>query len=192
MNDLTLQERLQALGSAGAPGERGETPEIVEYWRAIAKRRWSILGLTLAVAILATLVVMNVRPTYRGMATLLIEQGKSRVVSIEEIYSQGLIQREYFQTQVEILKSEELARKVVQRLKLTTHPDYDPRAVHPGVLSAMLAPVLGRDEARAPTEEDVLKAVVQRFRRDLHVELVRNSQLVQVTFESYDRQLAAA
>lgn len=125
MNDLTLQDRLHAQELAGS-GSRGNL-EFLEYWRAIAKRRWSIVGLTLLVAILATLVVSGMRPLYRSTATILIEQGKSKIVSIEEVYSQGLIQREYYQTQVEILKSAELARKVAQKLKLTTHPDFDPR-----------------------------------------------------------------
>src|SRR5207248_2797949 len=124
MNDLTLQERLELQP---APiGVQEDKIDLVDYWRAISKRRWSLLGLTILVGILATLIVSNMRPQYRAFATLLIEQGKSKVVSIEEVYSQGMIQREYYQTQVEILKSEDLARKVVQKLKLTTHPDYDP------------------------------------------------------------------
>src|SRR5437868_15212523 len=108
MNDLTLQDRLQSL-DAGGPQAQGVTLDVVEYWRAIAKRRWSILGLTLVVSILTYLVTSAITPNYRGTATVLIEQGKSKIVSIEEVYSAGLIQREYYQTQAEILKSEELA-----------------------------------------------------------------------------------
>src|SRR5205085_4251039 len=116
-----------------------ESLNIVEYWRAITKRRWGILGLTLLLSVIAALIAFSLRPTYRSTATLLIEQGKSKVVSIEEVYSQGLIQREYYQTQVEILKSEELARKVVKRLSLTTHPDFDPRQAKPGLLARWFA-----------------------------------------------------
>src|SRR5450755_953887 len=127
MNDLTLQGRLQPPESSILQPKPEETIDLVEYWRAISKRRWSIVGLTVLVAILSWLVVSNMRPVFRGTTTLLIEQGKNKVVSIEEVYSQGMIQREYYQTQVEILKSDELARKVVRKLKLATHPDFDPR-----------------------------------------------------------------
>jgi len=187
MNDLTLQERLQA---AEAPAPAGiDTLDIVEYWRAIAKRRWSILGLTLLVAVLAGLIASSMRPLYRGTATILIEQGKSKIVSIEEVYSQGLIQREYYQTQVEILKSDELARKVVEKLKLTSHPDYDIRQSQPGWFARLLA--FGTPhEAGPPTDEQVLKAAVARFKRELQVQLVRNSQLVRIGFSAYDRDLA--
>ena len=184
MNDLTLQERLHAV----EPPAPADALDIVEYWRAIAKRRWSILGLTILVAILAALVVSTMRPEYRGTTTLLIEQGKSKVVSIEEVYSQGLIQREYYQTQVEILKSDELARKVVQKLNLASHPDYDIRRGDPGWLARFLPG--GRPRAQ-PTEEDAVKAAVGRFKHDLSVQLVRNSQLVRISFSAWDRELAA-
>ena len=184
MNDLTLQERLQ--DSSDAQSSSRETLDIVEYWLAIAKRRWSILGLTVLVAILVFLVVSNMRPSYRGTNTLLIEQGKNKVVSIEEIYSQGLIQREYYQTQVEILKSDELARKVVQKLKLTTHPDFDPRQHQPGLLSRLF----GRSSQPA-SEDEILKLVVENVKNNLSIQLVRNSQLAQISFVSYDPDLSA-
>ncbi len=189
MNDLTLQERLVAEAQGGGP----ETPEMLQYWRAISKRRWSILGLTLMVAVLAGLVASGMRPLYRSTATLLIEQGKPKVVSIEEVYTQGLMQREYYQTQVEILRSEELARKVVERLKLATHPDYDPRQVVPGWGASLMEKLLPAEKEAPPkwTEDDVVKNVAQKVRSGLQVQLVRNSQLVQITFVSPDRELAA-
>lgn len=188
MNDLTLQEGLQHLDrSGGQPPE--DTLAIVEYWRAISKRRWSILGLTLLVGILAALIVSAVRPSFRGTATVLIEQGRSKVVSIEEVYNSGMIQREYYQTQVEILKSEELARKVIKKLELMAHPDYNPAAAAPGFLSRLMSSqdvVVG-----AGVDEQALKAVVEAFRRDLQVQLVRNSQLAQISFTAHDRELSA-
>ncbi|MEO7741975.1 MAG: polysaccharide biosynthesis tyrosine autokinase [Usitatibacter sp.] len=186
-NDLALQEPLQNADPA-APG--GDTLDVVEYWRAISKRRWAILGLTLAVAILSTLIASAMRPSYRAAAVLLIEQGKNKVVSIEEVYSQGLIQREHYQTQVEILKSEDLARKVVQKLNLVTHPDFDPRQAEAPWTSRVLANVMPPEDVRW-TDDQVFKVVVERFKRDLSIQLVRNSQLAQLSFTAYDRTLAA-
>lgn len=188
MNDLTLQERLQGVDTAQQAQPQGEILDIVEYWRAIAKRRWSILGLTLLVAILATLIVHSIRPSYRGTATLLIEQGKTKVVSIEDVYSQGFTNREYFQTQAEILKSDELARKTVEQLKLTTHPDYDPRQAEAGPLSRITA---WFSEPKPLTDDGILKSATRKFKKDLEIQLVRNSQLVQISFTSHDKELAA-
>ena len=186
MNDIALQERLQPDSVTLKRPE--ETLDLIEYWRAIAKRRWSILGLTILVAILALLIVNNMRPEFRATAVLLIEQTKSKVVSIEEVYSQGSAQREYYQTQVEILKSEDLARKVVQKLNLASHPDFDVRQNPPTLWDRLTnsAPDLSRI-----TDERALRPAVSRFRRNLQVNLIRNSQLAQITFTSFDRELAA-
>lgn len=190
MNDLILQGRLQPLDPA-APSQPEERLDLVEYWRAISKRRWVIAGLTLLAAVIAMLVANGIRPVYRSTATILIEQGKSKVVSIEEVYSQGMIQREYYTTQVEILKSEDLARKVVQKLNLTTHPDYDPRQQQDSWYSRASSWIGEPFQGEATSDPEVLKVAVARFRGDLAVYLVRNSQLVQIVFQSHDRELAA-
>jgi capsular exopolysaccharide synthesis family protein len=189
MNDLTLQGRLQPTAEpAGSPNPASEQViDLVEYWRAVAKRRWAILGLTVVTSVLAFLIVSNMRPVYRGTTTLLIEQGKNKVVSIEEVYSQGLIQREYYSTQVEILKSEELARKVVKKLNLASHPDFDPRQSPPGWFKRVLG--LEVPIASAQAAEN---SAVSKLRQALQVQLVRNSQLAQISFSSYDKQLAAS
>ncbi len=188
MNDLTLQNRLQAPPEPVVLQPKPEeTIDLVEYWRAISKRRWSILGLTVLVAILASLIVSNMRPIFRGTSTLLIEQGKNKVVSIEEVYSQGMIQREYYQTQVEILKSEDLARKVVRKLKLASHPDFDPRQEQRSWYNR----IVGSGDSPTATEEQAENVAIGRVKRGLQVGLVRNSQLAQVSFSTFDRELAA-
>ena len=168
----------------------GETLDLVEYWRSISKRKWSILGLVLLVCLITTLAVYSMRPTFRATATVLIEQGKSKVVSIEEVYNSMGGNREYYQTQVEILKSRELTRKVVEKLKLTTHPDFDPRQQESGVRD-YLSPSAWLGDKIPPTEDDILKSVISRVSANLQVQPVRNSQLVHISFTTYDKALSA-
>lgn len=189
MNDLTLQERLQQTEPALHAREDAQ-PNFLEYWHAISKRRWSILGLTVLVSILVFLVVSNMRPQYRSTATVLIEQGKSKIVSIEEVYNQGLIQREYYQTQVEILKSDDLARKAVRKLNLSTHPDYDPRQERVTFLSRLMGGPT-QERLAAISEESAFNSAVRKFRGGLQVQLVRGSQLVTISFTSFDPEMAA-
>jgi capsular exopolysaccharide synthesis family protein len=189
MNDIALQERLQQPDPNSQLKRVEDTLDLVEYWRAISKRRWSILGLTLVVSILALLIVNNMRPMFRGVTTILIEQSKAKVVSIEEIYSQGMVAREYYQTQVEILKSEELARKVVKRLNLASHPDFDIRQTPPSFVNRILGTAVA--DPSQISEEEAFKVALARFRRGLQIGLVRNSQLVQISFAAFDRELAA-
>jgi succinoglycan biosynthesis transport protein ExoP len=188
VNDLTLEDRLQAAEST--PTARAEKLDILEYWRAISKRRWSILALAFLVAVLAALVVFSLRPTYRSTATLLIEPGKTKVLSVEQVYDRGFVDRDHYYTQVEILKSDELARRTVEKLNLAAHPDFDPRMAGPG-WRARLLPASWLPEEKPLTDDQIVKRVVAKFKDDLQVQLVRNSQLVQISFTSYDKELAA-
>ena len=203
MNDRSLSDRdfvARPLQVHPAPlpaalmqpqlGSEGETLDLVEYWRSITKRKWSIVGLVLLVCLITTLIVFSMWSTYRATTTVLIEQGKSKVVSIEEVYNSMGGNREYYQTQVEILKSRELARKVVERLKLTTHRDYDPRQREAGVRD-YLSPTAWFTVKAPPTDDDILKTVIKEVSDDLQVQPVRNSQLVQISFSSYDKELSA-
>ena len=192
MNDRTFADRAVAplLNMPQPQVAEAETLDLVEYWRSITKRKWSILALVFLVALLTTLIVYSLRPTYRSTATILIEQGKSKVVSIEEVYNAMGGNREYYQTQVEILKSQELARKVVERLKLTTHPDFDPRQSEEAARDFWLPMDLFKSKTPA-SEDEIQKRVIRRFMNDLQVQPVRNSQLVQVSYASFDKDLAA-
>ncbi|OGA16294.1 MAG: hypothetical protein A3H32_14720 [Betaproteobacteria bacterium RIFCSPLOWO2_02_FULL_63_19] len=183
----------------GEPAARAEeTFDLLEYWRTIANRKWSIIGLTIAITLLAALLVYGMQPTYRSTVTLLIEGQKNKVVGIEEVYSGISANREYYQTQAEILKSRELAAKVVKALKLATHPEFDPRQQTPPFWKAWLgsagidAEALGISPAdSAPGEDAINKQVIGRFQRQLAVQPVRASQLVKVGFDSYNPELAA-
>lgn len=179
------------------PGHEGDQlAEKMRFWRrSILKHKWSALGLATAISLLAALFVNTIQPTYRSTATLMLESGKSKVVSIEEVYSSMSGSREYYQTQVEILKSAELARRVVVKMNLVNHPVLDPRQQQDtGFSLSKLLPAswLRGDEPTVAASPAQLEAdVVGRFMRGLTIELVRNSQLIRITYESHDREFAA-
>lgn len=169
--------------------------EQLRFWRrSISKHKWSALGLALAISLLTTLIVFVITPTYRSTATLMLESNKSKVVSIEEVYSAMSSNREYYQTQAEILKSEELARRIVTKMKLVDHPVMDPRKQkEDGFSLKKLVPAawLGDDETEKYSPEKLQTMVVDRFKRELTIELVRNSQLIKISYESPDKEFAA-
>lgn len=169
--------------------------EQLRFWRrSVSKHKWSALGLAAAIALVTMLVVYSIQPTYRSTATLMLESNKSKVVGIEEVYSSMSSNREYYQTQAEILKSEELARRIVAKMKLVDHPVMDPRQQQDSGFSIKkLVPAswFGEDESEKFTPEKLQAAVVGRFKRELTIELVRNSQLIKISYESPDKEFAA-
>jgi polysaccharide biosynthesis transport protein len=166
--------------------------ELLEYWRSVVKRKWAIIVLGLLVALVAAVISYALTPVYRTSATLLIEAGKGKIVSIEEVYSVAQ-QRDHYQTQIEILKSREVAERTARALKLWQRPEFDPRRSQPGwrakLLSAIgLVPQVVKTEW---TEDELVKAASGVLMDTLSVVPVRGSQLVLVQVESTNPMLAA-
>jgi polysaccharide biosynthesis transport protein len=176
-----------------------ETPEYIEYWRAIMLRKWSILALAMLVAVIAFVAVSQMVPVYRSSATVLIEIDRTKLVPIGDAYNGvGSYFREYFQTQAEVLRSREVAQRVVTKLKLAEHPEFDPRQRKPSALETWMGehvPALKASFWGSPgvlDEASVEAEVLQRYAERLSIEPVRQSQLIKVSFDAHDASLAAA
>jgi succinoglycan biosynthesis transport protein ExoP len=154
--------------------EQHDTRELVQYWRALLLHKWSILALGVLAAVIAGIVVYSTVPVYRSTATVLIEIDKTKLVPMSEAGSGvGTYYREYMQTQVELLKFRRIAQRVVAQLKLTQHPEFQPRQ-------------------NEPLNEVALEsAVLTHFDARLRVEPVRMSQLIKISFDAQDPALAA-
>ncbi|WP_170142081.1 GumC family protein [Thioalbus denitrificans] len=174
-----------------------DTIDLLAYWRTIYAHKWGILGLAFVVGLVTALVAFSLEPVYQAKTSLLIEPKAAKFLSIEDLYGPEGVGRagEYYQTQKEIIQSRTLAEDVVNRLQLWTHPEFDPTREAPSRarLNLKLAdwlPWLAKDE-EPPTEEAVRKATVDAFMSRLGVEPVRNSQIIDVTFEANDPKLSA-
>jgi len=177
--------------------------DLLQLWIPIWRRKWGIVSLVAVVMMLAALVVLNITPIYRAVATLLIEQRAAKAVSIEEIYGLEGSGSEYLQTQFELLKSRELAERVVLELRLTEHPEFDPRQQPEPFLDPkgwwadldvrrLLPFTLPEDlEPREADPAEILDQVVDAFGNRITVSPVMKTQLVKIHVDMADAQLAA-
>lgn len=161
--------------------------DLRHYWNIVWREKWGVLGLCAIVGLLAQVIVLNMTPVYSASATLLIEAKQTNVVSIEEVYGIDSTQREYFGTQFEILNSRALAESVIRTLGLDKHPAFDPRQRRPLFDARRFLPFL--PEPKPLSEAQVWQSVVAQFQNQLSVQPVRNTQLVEVAFESTDSSL---
>jgi capsular exopolysaccharide synthesis family protein len=189
------RNQLEGLSSSNASVAE-PVPLLVELWRVVDARKWLILGCMVAAILAAIIVVRQLTPVYRSTATLLIEQGRNRVVSIEEVYSPGVGTREHLMTQAEFLKSRNVADRVIKKLNLTEHPAFARSvAAEQNALSSarrwVKNLVLGESPQESSEANTVEASILQAFDKALDVQPVRLSQLISVSFESSDRKLAA-
>src|SRR5450830_276179 len=135
--------------------------DFVEYWKSITKRKWGIFAFGLTIAMLAAVVVFIMTPVYRSTVTLLIDATKSKVVQIDEVYGGFSENRDYFMTQVEILKSSDVALKTIIKLKLWDLPEFDPRTKEDSLANKFLVGIGYTGSApKQWDEESLAKAVL--------------------------------
>ncbi|MGL4604942.1 MAG: GumC family protein [Iodobacter sp.] len=169
---------------------RQESNPLLEYWRSISKRKWAIILFALTMAAVATAIVFSISPSYRSTTTILIESSRQKILSVEEVYSGVTANREYFQTQAEILQSRDLAIRTIKALKLWDYPEFDPRLVKKPFWSSIFKSGSG-EESNSWTEDKLAAAIYPSFSKNVEIELVRLSQLAKISFTSTDKELAA-
>lgn len=176
--------------------QRGEDEiDLRAYWGIFNKYKWSLLFLTLLIGLITILVVFQLQPIYRSTATLLVETDKTKIISIEELYGASQMNDDFYQTQVGIIKSRPLAEKLVTKLALVNHKAFAPAPEsnepsfldwHQWVPTAWLPP-----PKAPPTAEERYQAIINAVMANLTVNHVRNSQLMEISFESPDAKLVA-
>lgn len=163
---------------------------LLDSWRAIAKQKWVILGLGMASLVVAGGIAFSLPAIFQSTATVMIEPVQAKVVNIEEVYGGMGQAREHFQTQVEILKSRDVALKTIKALKLWQHPDFDPTKAKES-MTWQIKQSLGLGKPEPEWNEDTLaEAVLDKFQDALSVSPVRLSQLVKLSFESTSAELS--
>jgi succinoglycan biosynthesis transport protein ExoP len=171
--------------------------DLRHYWHVISRFKWGIIGLAVAVTLAAVFFVSAMRPVYTASATLMIEQKQGKTLtSLDDVYGSDITGKEYLQTQFEILKSRELAARVVRELNIAEHPDYlakvivEEKSWWQQIDWKQYLPA-GHEQNPLPTEEEKFTKLVDGFMTHVSIEPVRQTQLVKINFESYDRKLTS-
>jgi succinoglycan biosynthesis transport protein ExoP len=172
--------------------------DLRHYWGVVRQYQWRILLLAIVATALVGLFVFSMKPVYRSSATLLVEGKQGNLLSIEDVYSMDMSRAEYFQTQFEIIKSPDLARKVIRSLKLAAHlefsdllPEKESQAFWTDWLA--LLPALVPEKSESNEADEAIKAeeaLVKEFLERLTVKPRLKTQLVDVSFDAKDPKLA--
>lgn len=159
--------------------------------RALWRKKWWVIVPTLLVAALAFAGVNLVTPKYKSEARILIE-GRENVFLRPEADKQPdrdrAVDPETVTSQVQLVLSRDLARKVIKDLKLGERTEFDPVLQGISPLRHVLTLIgLSKDPLTMTPEERVLEAYFER----LTAYAVDKSRVVVVEFQSADAELAA-
>jgi len=176
----TVRHRRAGILSPMERGDEEEGMDLREYWRVVKKRSWTILSIVFAIFTITLIGTLKEKPVYRAQTMLEIEKQNPDVVPVQELFQLENVSDTYLETQYRILKSESLARRVVESLHLEQvrelNPDWSERT---------------RDATGTAPDPGLMQAVVQNFEARLRVQPIEHSRLVLVSLDSQDPNLAA-
>lgn len=199
--------------------ERGNDDlDLRRMWHIINRYRWLILSVVAVSVITVTIITLMMRPVYR--ATALVElKPNPALVSLDASGGRGRNALEFRNTQKNILRSEAVTQRVIKEMELSENPEFTgeirqfglgegmravTRAIRDVVVtvSSELFPSGAADDPvpQADSTVDVTdkkqearaeRAILSRYMTRLDVAQIERSDLIQVSFESFDPETAA-
>ncbi|MET1023192.1 MAG: GumC family protein [Pseudoxanthomonas sp.] len=164
---------------------------LLEYWQAIISRRWLIAGVTILVIALVLVGTLLMTPQFKATTTLQINRDAMNVVNIENLMpAESPMDRDFYETQYELLRSRSLAQEVIRKTHLAEHPAYKELADKAAAQAAEGAEG-DRTAVQKRQQEAVERALTADVIAGLEIEPVRNSRLAKVHFSSPDPSLSA-
>jgi uncharacterized protein involved in exopolysaccharide biosynthesis/Mrp family chromosome partitioning ATPase len=168
----------------------GETElDVRALSRALWRKAWLLVLLAVLAAAGTYFGLGFVEPLYTADSRILIEQRESPLTRPREQTSESAtdFDESAIQSQVEVLRSREIADAVIDKLDLTQKPEFDP-ATRPSLIGSLLV-MLGMKEH--PVEESIRQRVMDSYFERLSVYSVSKSRVIGLEFTAPNPSLAA-
>lgn len=177
---------------------------------ALRRRRMVLLLCIVLIPMIAYAGLKQVTPRYTAEGSVIYEPSSYSVQEIQSILRPDPITDEVISSQAEIIRSLHAADRLVDKFDLMERPEFNWTLQPPSLstkithgLRSALAAALGQIWPAAsawvapaggeplPPEADIRRSVVQSVQAAILVEPVRSSHVLNVSFTSQDRDLAA-
>ena len=157
--------------------------DLKEFMTVLARRKKLVLATTLATLLLALLATLLMKPVYRADSTIKVERNAAGSNTSDILKTEvSRSDRDYFETQIQLLQTKTLARRVINELKLDTEN------VAVGFFSKIKNSISGAPE-KTTHKQDEMDLL---FLEGLTVKPIGTSQLLKISYDSSDPKLAAS
>lgn len=165
--------------------------------RAVKRYKKLIFAITALVALSVLVVNLLTPPTYRASSTIQIDTDAVKVLAYDvETNERPANDKDFYQTQYEVLQSHSLARMTIDQLDLESvfKNKQQDKNLLPWSMTDILAQFnkqLGVDSVPKTGVQDEKSPLEDRFLKNLSVIPVKNSRIVRVSYDDHDPVLAA-
>ncbi len=202
----------------------GEGSQLVDYWRAIRKRLWMVVGIAVLFTTLTAIYMARKPNVYQAAAMIQVdlERANPDLVTKDRSMPSSQPDPAYFNTQLQLLHSDSLLRRVVKEFSLDSNKEIQQmraegatsvwRSIMKGIGLASddkkqdkgVGEVLPSQDSELASTDEIAEAVrlapyVKIIKDNIGIEPVRESRatvkdtrLIEVTFRHTNPELAAA
>ena len=151
-----------------------------EFINTLSRHKMLLISFTVATLLFALIMTLLMEPIYRASSTVQIQRNAKKVVNIDMLNTlESRSDKDFYETQRQLIQSRTLARRVINQLNLEN------KASATGVVSQFKS-MLGFQNNLNNSS-----AIETAFLEGLSVTPVSNSQLIQINYESTNPQLSA-
>lgn len=169
----------------------------IDILAAIHRNRRLAIAVALLAAMAVWLVTLSITPLYKSSASVMLDTRREQLVDMQAVLSNLPSDTFVVDSEVQLLKSPDLARKVIARLGLDRDPEFNGTLRSPSPLSIPLdvAKSAFRDigawlgvapQVQGATPERREAAIVQAFSNNLSVARQGLTYVINITFWSED------
>lgn len=156
--------------------ERFLPPVILQYWHMMLRWRGVLLIIIGASIALGLIITLLMSPLYTARAEIEVSREQKKVTNVQSLESvEGPQDLEFYATQYALLKSPSLAERVARTLKLTTRDDF----------------FRAHGDTMPKTDDARMRQVVKLLIKNVTIEPIRTSRLVDILYSSRSAALSA-
>jgi succinoglycan biosynthesis transport protein ExoP len=193
-----IGKSLRSIPSDSSGAGDNEYISFRDVWRFL-QRHWVIFALSATAGLgIGGLYMATTEPVYLATTRLVMDPDQGRIVSQDAFTGTVIIEAAEIASQVEIVKSEAIARAVVQKLNLTEDPEIvggmSWQATLHDKLRAFVSFFKHGDDSSAKaesTEDDLMRRTMASFLSRVEVNRVGQSYILEIGYSSVDPQKAA-
>lgn len=161
--------------------------DVASLFKSLWRNKGKILFTSLVLTGLTGGAVLMVSPKYKAQTKVLITVGETKLTSLDSgsvDETRPILDPEGVKSQVELMNSGDVLSTVVDKLKLSTNPEFDP--VSSLSLTDKIMNMLGRNP-----ELGLKDSVIAKVRDNLNIYLAESTRVIVIEFSSKNPKTAA-
>ncbi|MBI4687495.1 MAG: polysaccharide biosynthesis tyrosine autokinase [Nitrospirae bacterium] len=171
--------------------EESKRVHLNDYIDVLLRRKRTVIVFLISVVAVAAIASFLMTPLYKATTTVQLKHEGPSVLTFQDIYQGTTPLDEYYETQYNILKSKNLARRVIRRLMDTEVNPASESGIRTELMSVFGNASSEDDNKPKLSEKDKERILTDFLIQGIEVQPVKKSQLIKINFTSRSPEFAS-